>query len=822
VWGETWLGPLGLLQRLETELGLLENHPSSIERAGALIGELASSSGWWRESFDADPIGTAQRMLRDRDMLALWGWKGEPASERLAELWRATSAAAPGLPERLRNIGNVLASRRADISRITMMSPLQQLAPLWRRVFSMLAETGAVVEEAEPAAASSAGDLASARALGFRPAGDGSLCLVRPYGPLVAADDVAAALAALPSLDGVLVIGADSILDEAFQRHGLPSLGTSDGAPASTSLVRLIIEAAFEPMDPGHLHALLCVSPGPIPRRVASGLIEALCESPGRGAPQWSEAMAEGLARCGDEWRPEAAARTDTFLVPAARAGEVIAAGEIVRRLDALAAWANAGRVKTPTLAATFYLAQAAAALLKLSEDNTFSLNRLRRLCDELDEPTWCVSTAGVGVAHVANPGAVLAPADTIIWWGFTRDSAPASPRLRLSNAERDKLHALGVTPPDLGRMMESEAARWRRPLDMAVKHLVLVCPETDETGDRGFPHPLWDELRAAMPEPNEARLLESRRLKAPCVAARTTATSRALPAPRTMVKVERQIPSREYESPSSLEKLISCPLAYTLNYHGKLRAGRSSGPRAPNPLLYGKLAHALLALVFESGPLPPAEAEARARAVVDTKLPGLCESLELPRYQVERTALKQAIVKTARELAAWLQQLGAKTCGVEQQLTGTLEGLPFEGKVDLLVSGPDVIVDLKWGRTTQQKKLLSGTALQLVVYAELRALTGGRPQVAYMTLRNQELIGPAGTTLPDTSVVGTTPSSDTWQGALATLGVRKQQLKQGVLHAPSADGTEIKPALVNGQLVIAPDCKYCQMSGLCGQGGCT
>jgi hypothetical protein len=82
--GEAWLGPNGLLDRLETELGLGGLRAPPLERAGELVAQLASRDGPWRASYDADALGTCERLLRDRDALALWGWRGEPASPRLA------------------------------------------------------------------------------------------------------------------------------------------------------------------------------------------------------------------------------------------------------------------------------------------------------------------------------------------------------------------------------------------------------------------------------------------------------------------------------------------------------------------------------------------------------------------------------------------------------------------------------------------------------------------------------------------------------------------------------------------------------------------
>lgn len=819
--GEAWLGPLGLLDRLETELGLGGLHPSAVERGADLSAKLSARHGYWRPSYEVDPIGSCHRLLRDRDTLALWGWRGEPASQRLSELWTATEDALPGVPERLRAAHEALHTGRPDIDRITTMSPLADLPPAWTRLFAQLAATGVTLTESAPTRASSTGDLLHARTQSFSPAGDGGLVLLRPHGPLAAADEVAASLAQLPSLDGVVIVGGDDVLDAALARHHLPKLGASVRPPASTSLIRLVIEAAFEPMDPTDLHALLCLAPGPVPRRVAFELIKALGELPGRRSPAWRNALDKGLAACADDWRDDVRARLDVLLQPAAARDGEIKVVELEPRLDILAAWARARMAATPSLQPLTRLAAQARKLLNLRSTPTLSLMALRRLCDELGEGDGPAAPGEVGLASVSDPGAVLAPATTIVWWGFTRDRAPMPTRLRLSNRERDTLIQLGVTPPDHGWLMEGEAARWRRPLEMATHSLVLVCPTTDAAGEPSFVHPLWDELRATMPRPEEATKLETARLRLPAAAQRTTVAPRALPTPTVTLTTSAALAMRTPESPSSLERLLGCSLAWSLHYHGCLRTGGSTGPVAPGPLLYGKVAHHLLAEVFGPGALSAAEAASRAQNLVDTELAQLCESLALPHYQVERTALKQAIVQTARALGELLTTAGASVRGVEQAASGKLGAVAVAGRTDLLLEHPDVVIDLKWSGSTPRELLQAGAALQLAAYAELLASSGPRPQVAYLTLQDQALIGPPGATLPGLQTLGTATAQETLSGALVSLEQRQRELAQGVLTAPAADGTQLETELVAGHLVIAPACKFCSFSTLCGKRAC-
>jgi ATP-dependent helicase/nuclease subunit B len=809
--GEAWCGPLGFLGRLETTLGLGGRHATQSERAHALSTTLPALDGWWSASYEADPIGTCRRLLRDRDLLMMWGWRGEAASPRLAALWAATYASLPGVPDRVAAVHTALGGGRVDIESIELMAPVEKLEPAWQRLFERLAADGVRITRRPPVTATPTGDLQLARTTAFAATGDGSITLLRNHGPLAAANEVAAHLSDLPSLAGVLIVGGDQLLDAALHRHGLPRIGATVSL-ASTALVRLIIEAAFEPMEPADLHAILSMDPGPIPRRVASPLVRALSRFPSRRAPTWGEALADGLAKCEDGWRAEIAARVATLLMPAARRGETIAATEIARRLCVLEAWARGRASASPSLATLASLAADACVLVGESGGRT--LVALRRLCDELDGRTGRGTSAEVGPASVANPGAVLAPVDTIVWWSFTRDSAPSPSRLRLSRREREALRTLGVTPPDLGAAMEGEAARWRRPLEMAGRRLVLVCPTTDEAGGASFPHPLWDELCAAMPGPEYASRLQTGRLSAH----RTAVAIRALPTPITELRTNVAIALRDVESPSSIDRLLGCSLAWALHYPGHLRRGTSCGPSAPAPLLYGVIAHDLLARVFAGGALDAEAAATAAQHLVDHELVNLCETLALPRYQVELTMVKHAIVRSARELGRLFAATRATVRGVEVETSGVFDGITLGGRADLILAGPDVVVDLKWGRKSSIEKLDTGTALQLAAYAEMQA---SPHDVAYFALTSQELFAPCGSLLP-ARIIGTATTSDTWRGARAALTARRTELGAGHLFAPAADGTEIGPALRGGQLVVAPGCTYCELGTLCGNRKCT
>ena len=821
--GEAWLGPLGLLGRLEIELGLLGHKITPSERAADLARKLANETGPWRRSFETDPIATCRRLLADRDNLAMWGWQGEAVSERLDGLGKVTSNALPGIPDRLRRILELLPRRSVDISTIRIHEPLDSLQPLWRHTCEALRTAGVQIEQRPIVDSVARGDLAAARQPGFAPAGDGSLQLIRPHGPLAAADEVAAALAALGDLDQVLLIGADSIVDEAMVRHGLPRLGADVPAPASCALVRLVIESAFTPMDPSDLHALLCIDPGPVPRGIARRLTSSLNQFPSRGAHTWREGLAKGLDAIEDlERRARVASRLTELLDPIVERTGVISIEQLTTRMRTLAGWARGRLEEVPSLIELVGFVEALLAVATTMGQHTLGRTQLRRLCDEVERHTVSGPPAECGISTIARPGAMLAPARFVVWWGFTRDAVRAAPRLRLSEQERHALVALGITPPDAGAQMAGEARRWRRPLTLATEALILVCPNTNQASDAAHPHPLWDELCSAMADSKESTRLHTSTMKLPMVAKRTRVALRALPRPFESVQMAAPILIRETESPSSIEKLLGCSLQWALSYRGQLYSGISEGPKEPSPLLFGTLAHYILAQVFGAGPLTADLAAARAEEVVTTTLADLAENLSLPDHQKERAGVKRAIVETAREVGAILTRTGASIRGVEIELRRAFGSLTIAGRADLVLANPDVVIDYKWGASTNQKRLKAGAAIQLATYAEIGREGDAHPGIAYLILSNQKLLIATGTALTHSTRLGSHEARHMWAATQSALDTRLQDLTAGRLVAPGAVEDPEDSALINGVMSIAPGCDYCSLSTICGRRGGT
>jgi ATP-dependent helicase/nuclease subunit B len=818
--GERWVGPLGLMGILETQLGLGGYLATSLERACGLSRLLEALDGYWRRSFDRDPIGTSRRLLEDRDTLAMWGWRGEAVSARLADLGKATAGAAPGLPDRIAAVARALEKRKPDLGSLVLRAPPHNLAPGWQDLIGALERRGVIVEHSPVTPVEAQGDLARARKSGFVPEGDGSLCLLRRYGTLDAADEVAATLAALDDLDGLVVIGGDAVLDGALQRRGLPRLGQAGAAPASSRILPLVIEAAFEPMEPGDLHGLLTLDPGPIPRAVGAPLLRALREQPGRRSDAWAKAMTDALARL-DTGGERLAERLESLLAPAVPRGKPLATEVLRMRLEVLRAWANARARTVGSLAVVGQQVRTLLEAVALLGVDQLSRAQLRRLCSEIDPGEWAPHDAEAGLAHIRQPGALLGPAPRVVWWNFTRGQAPRAPRLFLTSQEESALAAAGLPVPDFARLMEAEAMRWRRPLLLATQTLVLVCPQTNDGGEANQPHPLWDELTASLAQPEHIHRLQVSGLSGLARIPTVATVSRALVKPALEV-TGTALGLREKESPSSLERLIGCSLAWALHYRGRLEEGMAEGPALLDSRLLGSLAHHLLAQVFSAGPEDPEAAAGRAARAFDEQAPRLCEAIELPAHQVQRATLRRVVVESARELTRLMRQAGARVAGTELAQRTVVQGQAMEGRIDLVLEDPDFIIDLKWGKVRQRQALETGTALQLAAYAAMRAAECGRPGVGvgYFLLKTQELLTGPQAALGAGYAVGTHPNVATWAGALAQLQVRRNELTQGLLRAPGADGSDDESTFDGTTLALAPSCGYCAFGGLCGRKG--
>jgi len=814
--GQAWVGLEGLVEALEVRLALAGPGRAEGRRAAALVPRLLRQEGFWSESARVDPLGTARLLLRWRDTLRMGGWRGQSASARLQALDELT-APHPGLPDRIQAILDRLSRHGSPFRQVVARS--QPLERLGRDLLERLQ-----AHHVPLAASQAAGDLESARGGAFTPSRDGSLQMLRPGGPLEAAEEVAAWLAVQPDLEQTLVLGPAPVLDSALHRAGLPTVGAAEarGQSCLLQLLPLVLACGWDPPDPDRVLELLTVGVGPIPRGVGASLARALGQWPAVGSQVWNDHLDSALQD--REYADSVRARVQTLLH-----GEVARSGgfpaEVARRrADRLVSWLQ-GRLGTEETSRESWLAAlqqvrefdalvAEAGLESLSEAQ---LQRLvAQATDSVSSPP--AHSACAGLHPLGGPACVAGPARRIVWWNFCLSTVVQPARLPLTGEERRALLDLGVELPDPGRQARARAEQWRRPLQQATQALVLVCPLRADGGAPEFPHPLWDEIAARAGQ--QGRDLESRRPFGEAVAPRVPRQARPLAAPRRFWSVPPgSVPPRGQESPGSLSKLIGCPFSWAVHYVGEARAGGAR--RLPDEAaLLGRLAHEILARVLPAAAAEPGSARQRAETLFDEIGPTLAAPLFLPGADAARARARRLAGTSAEVLALHLRRAGMQVTCVES--TFQRQGLDgrVEGRVDLVVGPPSTILDLKSSTQGSFVKLLQqGTAYQLATYSYLLE---GAP-VGYFTLEDGALLVTRPGLFEKARVVEGPEPDQTWHGLEQAVRVRHRELAEGRLESPANPGPDgetgaDQDGLVEGRLVLAPPCRWCEFTVLCGQ----
>lgn len=837
--GEIWVGPLGLLGLLETALGTGGPPASELLRVARIVPAVRQVEGFWSASAELDTLAVGRTLLRWRDRLWLQGWRGEAHTERLGQLARVTAEASAGIPDRIGAVTEALGTRPIDLQAVELCEPLEHFPPLWRRLFEALERRGCRVSVRHPETAEATGDLLAARQGGLVPERDGSLQLLRTYGVLEAAEETAAWLAALPGLEGTVVIGGDAILDAALSRFGLPTLGGGLGGSGDSVLavVPLVLRLGWDPPRPEAALDLLNLPFSPVPKRVAWRLRKALDDWPAVGSEAWDEGLAAGLAGIEDEtYRDRAASRLAVLLRPAAARSEGMPAAEVQRRVDVVLDWSRVRRAvagarggEEAISAGWDAVAQQCRLLLQVLE----AMGPERLTPPELDglaaEVTDAVAGAApyaaeAGLAAVGRPGGLVEPADRVVWWGFDNDSAPRVTRWPVTAESRQALGAHGVELPDLGREAEAKATRWRRPLEAARESLLLVCPERSEDGRELYPHPLWDEI-VGRNDYQKVRELEVDRSISRRELPRRRVSPRAAPGPRrSWLAPPELLPRREAESPNSLGALLGCSLKWALHYHAKLRPGRSFS--LPNDALsQGSLLHEILERVLASGPASAETAQNEAERLFDELGPRFDARLFLAGKEEERAEVRLDAAKSAERLQEILASTGLTVKSTEEERRAEAFGGRVGGRLDLVLGDPPAVIDLKRGSGPYRRQAIENGALEdLAVYGHL--LRGGEvepfPPVGYFILKERALLTHADGGLGVGEQIWGPSLDDVWAGLGAAVRRRFTEIAGGALDAPGNPGEdgEAPPKeseLIDGQLVRTPPCRFCDYAEICG-----
>ncbi len=874
--GKAVLGPAGLLSVLETRLGLRGPTIRPAVRVGQYLDSLrAADEGnrFYSMSFAADAWSTARELLTWRDQLIMAGWNKTiipDAPRRLADLADVEAEAAnrlsPGLGERLQAVCESL--RKATdigIERVFISEPEKYWPRPWQKLFfSMSAANIDCTFAGNPFSGApserAAGDLGRLQEClgngtksGQPLAGDGSLMLVVGQTEADAAEALAEWLAADEASNSEVVLMksmGSRLLDESLHRKGLPRLGTDSRSRwrAALQLLLLAIENAWKPVNPHLLLEILTLPYSPVPKRAGWYFIQALKDRPGIGGVSWQEARAQAVADEAERLEKEG-------LPPEKAAGKLKdfkenldfwldrkrfdpnegipfkAALEICARVARLAT-TKGGHEGNPLLLQAMDQAMEMKEAIKASNLARITRPQLNCMVDEVFQFSGTAPGSGAEVApwhSVKTPGQVWGPADTIVWWGFVDSPGCHTPHT-WTRSEKKALAAAGVYMEEPKEKRLRDAIFWKRPVMMAQKRLLLVTHRS-EAAEAASRHPLWEEIKqAVLPgAADEQRvMLDAGMLRSHSeipfgdardarVVKRIKKAPLELPgAASTWAIPPNEVCFRDTESASSLEKLISCPLAWVLTYHARIRKGALLS--LPQDLrLAGILAHAVAeGLLNETLPLDPTEVRDKAQMIYDQLLPQVAAEWLQPGRAVERQRYRDNIADATSALVRLLCDSALEVDGTEKSFSRVDDrmGIRVNGILDLVVKNPagaTIVMDLKWAMTSRHRReeIRNGEAVQLATYAWLLGADEAPPPSAgYYMLVQKELLAPDVTHFYGQTATDGPSLTAVWDSIVTDSTDNMKTLQSGVARAPGveADAKDGSKA-----------CRFCEYGMLCG-----
>jgi ATP-dependent helicase/nuclease subunit B len=857
------VGPAGLVDALESQLGLLGPRVSKAVRIAAYVAKLraAGDGRFWSASFTKDPWSTAGQLLGWRDALVAGGWSGaaigSPRPDDLAAAEQAGQPLPPGLADRLAALIAAIGARAGlRLTKLSLLEPRARFAPAWRRLLDALQAAGVIMEEC--AANSSAAletDLGRVQAsLREKPTnplqGDGSFTLVEADTALMAAEAVADWLAAgtQAALAGTVVLAPDgdtALLDHALTARGLPALGLSSPSPwrGALQVLPLAFAVAWRPFDPKALLSLLMLPRPPIGRFAAGRLARALVAEPGLDGPAWSRAWEEitaALLEREDEADAMAmrkvAHRVERWRewtlggqFDRAEGMSTTAARQIAGRVAGWALAIDAGRGDALFLAVGSAAAGFVRAIDALELDILPALLIERVLAEVLAEgvanPGHVAQAGGLRAIHA--PGALWAPVPRLVWWNFV---GPGE-RVATTTWSRSELAVLAsaggaqeVAPEAAARISGSYADAVLR----ATEQVLFVRPALSGA-DETVAHPLAHQLHLLIEPAGDRVLWRAERLLAEPdaqlaqrVLPRQTVEIMDAPAPRARWRAPAAALARlagRRESATSLGRLLNCQMSWFAQDVLRLRAGRFAEiPGADQ--LFGNLAHEIANHLLPAGP-PPAvrDIRQRAAALFEDLLPKMAAPLQQPELAGELAAARERLPAALETLVRILHDRDLEVVGAELDREGDAGGLALQGRIDLLVCRGTVpaVIDLKWTRSARRYRLeiAEGRAVQLAVYSAI-ADPDATATGAYFLLRQRRLFAPRRSLLAEEDIEAARGLDETLRAVIDDVGLWRTYIDGGdVLAAGVGESANYRPPDLTFEAAKEP-CRFCDLTGLC------
>ena len=835
--GHVTVGPHGLLFVLETQLGIPSSDTSFTTRLIqylACIDQADHEGAFYHASFEADPFSVARTLLQWRDRWHLAGWLGtfnEDVPTKLADMAAIEQYAAAGvetgLGQRVQRVIELLADNPVAVASIHLRDRLTDFPYLWQRLIKAINVPVTEAEDAFPQGEEGTDlfklqhHLHQNSCERIELCGDGSIVVLRAN----SAQDSMPLTAHLTQQwlsdypDKTVAILAEArgdLLDEALESINSPRLGFNALSPLRPvfQVLPLACELLWEPLNPTALLQFLSHSVGPIPARFRELLAQTVADVPGIGGTDWEAA----IDRCLESEEGTTKKRHNTNIrywleSPRFPPQTGVSSAILAERAQRVADWLmGAGEAtENPSLKSLYFIALNQAlefvqAINRLKDHGRETLTRdnVLRLIEEVRGTGAPVADRHAEVCpgqtkalRAEHSGAFFSPVDKVIWWDC--QATDRVHRWPWSRMERTALANNGVQLQGEDKQLDWLGKAWLRPILNARHQFTFILHSDVERH-----HPVWEQIASLTKGLPIISVTDSDTMEALGIP-QTALEVRALP-PKTrwwQLPEGVEIPTREFESYSSLDAYIHSPYQWLLRYAAKIRPGSLATIKDGN-LLKGSLAHRLYEQFLNTNPDIPAIDVGLIPDWVDQHVSALLQQegalLLEPGRQAECEQFITILQHSLSVLIGHLQKAGFVQVQMELWQEGFFTGGKLNGFIDLLATradGQEAVVDIKWGgKKYRHDALLAGSYLQLATYAQLRrgANAASPPALSNFIVRDAHMLSLDHDMFPEAErIVPENQESwvDYWQRFEKTWRWRKEQFDQGLIEV-TVSGTDL------------------------------
>ena len=874
--GRAFLGERGLIRLIAQQTGLARPDMPDLSVKRMLAYQNAAvtyaknnPNCFFTRSLAKDRLNVASLLLNERDSLVKAGWNGlevdgVPRTKDFAQLEAVVAALDGGeclkwgdfdLLQEMQIGFEAGKLKCPSLSEIEFVDDdMSTISPRWASIFTALKSQGVRIEPAKKSsspAAKAKSDLfqISTSTLTETPLADGSVLYLKASNPWEAARLLASwyEQQSLATRHDTVIIAATAgraALREAFQARGFGLAGESPRDSFSCpgiQILLLALQLIWAPKDAGAALALLTTNGSPVPRAVSYRLIRALGEARAVGGPEWTRQLEAGILELksskpevsDDDYRKVIRARiTEWFGSPSFETEKGAPLDEILKTCarvsDLLRIRAHTGDALNTDSSFNEGLSgvRRLTELVRASGLKTFSREELARLVTEavLHGAAQSMHVAEAnGPFVVAQPAALRARAKHVIWWDFSLSSVPKPKASSIWNSEdQARLRDARVLLPKPARLVKSEAQHWRNACLMASERLTLVTWEENLDDRQEHIHPAfseWTSTKAsAWSEGLKCDLSQapSELLKKLYQEAGVKDVEAKVPPFKERVKwtvPAKSIAIERTESPSSLQTLLGCELAYAFRYGASIYGAAAQSTEVDNRVK-GTIAHAALAIAFPVGRRPKIkEAVTAAKNNFHSLLEERAPVLLTPEKIIEKVRFEEQVLAAVRTYGDFLEANDLEVKSVEQELPeAKVAGLQMKGKPDSILKGKDglrIVMDHKWsGLNYHRDDLINGVAIQPAVYAELE-LAGGNVAIGYHVIETGEIIVLNKDLKQAVRIDGPTVG-ETVKSAAVTVKERIQAINKGELIARGLEeGAE--------DAKWSAPCRFCDYTSICG-----